>query len=182
MDKNPATFENLKIIKDSLIPGSSNLLFYDDAFSKIKLIQEIISTQKLPILYLDLDFLFSGFIHSNLFTFENLSLFNMLESDLNQILPKILTKISLEPHLVIIDSVNGLYNTFSNNEDSGRIVNTILMLISQHTKFSNSVLIIPALATKKDEKWILPNGRQILENENVKKFSISDRSKISIQK
>ena len=121
-------------------------------------------------------------MHSKLLTFENLSLFNTLESNLNQILPEILNKISLEPHLVIIDSVNGLYNILSNNEDSGRVVNAILMLISQHIKSSNSILIILALATKKDEKWILPNGRQILENENVKKISLSDRSKISIQK
>ena len=182
MDKNPATFENLEIINNSLNSGSSNLLFYENAFSKINLIQEIISAQKLPILYIDLDFLFSGFMHSKLLTFENLSLFNTLESNLNQILPEILNKISLEPHLVIIDSVNGLYNTLSNNEDSGRAVNAILMLISQHTRSSNSILIILALATKKDEKWILPNGRQILENENVKKISLSDRSKISIQK
>ncbi len=175
-------FENLEIIKDSLNPGSSNLLFYEDAFLKINLIQEIISAQKLPILYVDLDFLFTGFVHSKLLTFDNLSLFNTLDSNLNQILPEILNKISLEPHLVIVDSVNGLYNTLSNNEDSGRTVNSILMLILQHIKSSDSILIIPALATVKDEKWILANGRQILENENIKKISLSDRSKISIQK
>ena len=182
MDKNHAEFENFELIQDNLIPSSSNLLFYEDAFSKIKLLNQILISQNLPILYVDLDFLFSGFIHSKLLNFEKFSLFNTLESNLNQILPKILTKISLEPHLIIFDSLNGLYNTLSNNEDSGRAVNSTLMLISQHIKFSDSILIIPALATKKDEKWFLPNGRQILENENVKKFFLSDRSKISIQK
>ena len=169
-------------MKDSLIPSSSNLLFYEDAFSKIKLIQQIVSSQTLPILYIDLDFLFSGFIHSQLITIPNLSLFNTTESNLTEILPKVLSKISEQSHLVIFDSINGLYNALSNDEDSGRVVNTILMLISQNVKFSNSILIIPALAGKKEDKWVLPNGRQILENENMKKFFISDRSKINSEK
>ena len=182
MDKNHTLFENFELIQDNLIPCSSNLLFYENAFSKIKLIQQIVSSQNLPTLYVDLDLLFSGFIQSQLLTIPNLALFNTLESNLNEILPRILSKISIEPHLVIFDSINGLHNAFSNLEDSGRIVNSILMLIAQNVKFSNSILIISALATKKEQKWILPNGRQILENENVKKFSISDRSKIIIEK
>ena len=112
----------------------------------------------------------------------NLSLYNTLESNLNEILPAILSKISKETHLVIFDSINGLYNIFSNDEDSGRVVNSLLMLVAQNIKFSNSILIITALAGKKEEKWLLPNGRQILENENMKKFFISDRSKINIEK
>ena len=182
MDKNHTAFENFELIQENLTPSSSNLLFYEDAFSKIKLIQQIASSQKLPILYVDLDLLFSGFIQSQLLEISNLSLFNILESNLNEILPEILSKISTESYLVVFDSINGLYNIFSNSEDSGRIVNSILMLVEQNIKFSNSILIFSALATKKEQKWILANGRQILENENMKKFSISDRSKITIEK
>ena len=182
MDKNHATFENFQLLEENLVPSSSSLLFYENAFSKIKLIQEITSKQNLPILYIDLDFLFSGYVKSKLFTISNLTLFNTLESKVNEILPEILTKISIEPHLVIFDSINGLYNTLSNVADSGRLVNTILMLLARNIIFSNSILIISALATKKENDWILPNGRQILENENMKKFVISERSKISIEK
>ena len=182
MDKNHTRFENFELLQNNLIPSSSNLLFYEDAFSKIKLIKQISTVQPLPILYFDLDFLFSGFTHSKLLALPNLSLFNTLESHVNEILPKILAIISTEPHLVILDSINGLYNTLSNDEDSGRIVNSILMLVAQNVKFSKSILIISALAKKKEGKWLLPNGRQILENENMKKFFISDRSKINIEK
>ena len=100
---------------------------------------------------------------------------------MNEILPEILTKISIKPHLVIFDSINGLYNTLSNNNDSGRIVNSILMLFARNVSFSNSILIISALARKKENNWLLPNGRQILENDKMKKFIISDRSKIRIE-
>tara|TARA_B100001123_G_scaffold332020_1_gene374521 strand:- start:219 stop:770 length:552 start_codon:yes stop_codon:yes gene_type:complete len=182
LDKNYTTSENFEFIKDNLTLSSSNFLFYENAFSKIKLIHQITSSQKLPILYFDFDFLFSGFVHSQLLTVPDLSLFNTLESSLNEILPNFLTKISTKSHLVIVDSLNGLFNTLSNDEDSGRVVNSILMLIAQHAKFSNSILIIPALAGKKKGKWFLSNGRQILENENMKKFFISDRSKTNIEK
>jgi len=182
LDKNHTTFENLHLLEDNLVPSSFSLLLYENAFSKIKLIQEITAKQTLPIAYVDLDFLFSGYIKSRLLTITNLSLFNTVESTIGEILPKILTKISTEPHLVIFDSMNGLYNTLSNDVDSGRIINSILMLLGQNSQFSKSILIAFALAVKKDNNWVLPNGRQILENENIKKFFISDRSKITIEK
>ena len=85
MDKNHTTFDNFALIQDSLIPSSSNLIFYEDAFSKIKLVEQISTSQNLPILYIDLDFLFSGFINSQLLSLPNLSLFNTLESNFNEI-------------------------------------------------------------------------------------------------
>ena len=182
MDKNHTTFENFHLLQEHLVPSSSTLLFYENAFSKIQLIQEITSKQNLPVLYIDLDLLFSGYVKSELLTIPNVTLFSTLNSKINEILPKIFTKISTEPHLVIFDSINGLYNTLSNDADSGRTVNAILMLLARNIIFSNSILIISALATKKENDWILPNGRQILENENMKKFVISERSKISIEK
>ena len=181
MDKNHTTFENFQLLEENLVPSSSSLLFYENAFSKIKLIQEIASKQSLPILYVDFDFLFSGYVKSKLVIMSNLTLFSTLESKINEILPEILTKISIEPHLVIFDSVNGLYNTLSNDADSGRLVNTILMLLARNISFSNSILIISALAGNKENNWILPNGRQILENSKIKKIIISDRSKIVIE-
>jgi len=181
LDKNHTTFENLQLLEENLTPSSSSLLFYETAFSKIKLIHKITSKQNLPILYVDLDFLFTGYVKSQLLTIPNLTLFNTLESTINEILSKILTKISSKPHLIIFDSMNGLYNTLSNNADSGRVVNSMLMLLAQNSISSKSILIILALAEKKNDNWILPNGRQILENENMKKFFISDRSKISIE-
>ena len=181
MDKNHTTFENFQLLEENLLPSSSSLLFYENAFSKIKLIQEITSNQSLPVLYIDLDFLFSGYIKSQLLTIPNLTLFSTLESKINEILPKILTKISTEPHFVIFDSINGLYNTLSNDADSGRVVNAILMFLVRNVTFSNSILIISALAGKKENNWLLPNGRQILENNKMKKFIISDRSKITIE-
>jgi len=181
LDKNHTTFENFQLLEKNLTSSSSSLVFYENAFSKIKLIQEIISKQNKSILYVDLDLLFSGYMKSQLLKIPNLSLFNTAEEGLDEILPKILTKISTESHLVIFDSMNGLYNILSNDADSGRVVNSLLMLLAQNSQFSKSTLVVFALAGKKDNNWVLPNGRQILENENMKKFFISNRSKITIE-
>ena len=178
MDKNHTTFENFQLLEERLISSNSYIFFYENAFSKIKLIKEITSKQSLPILYVDLDFLFSGYVKSKLLTIPNLTLFSTLESKINEILPKIFTKLATKPHFVIFDSINGLYNTLSNDADSGRLVNSILMLLARNISFSNSILIVSALAGKKENDWVLPNGRQILENDVMKKFVISDRSKI----
>ena len=182
MDKNHTTFENFQLLEEHLTSSSSNLLFYENAFSKIKVIQEIISKQSLPVLYIDLDFLFSGYVKSKLLEIPNLTLFTTLDSGINDLLPKIFVKLSEEPHLVIFDSINGLYNTLSNDTDSGRLANSILMLLARNVSFSDSILVILALAGKKEKDWILPNGRQILENNEIKKFTISDRSKIIFEK
>ena len=181
LDKNHTPFKNFQLLEENLIPSSSNLLFYENAFSKIKLIREITSKQSLPILYIDFDFLFSGYFQSQLLTISDITLFNTLESSINEILPKILTKISIKPHLVIFDSINGLFNTLSNDADSGRVVNSILMLLARNVSFSNSILLIFALAEKKEKNWLLPNGRQMLQNAKIKNFLISDRSKITIE-
>ena len=141
MDKNHTTFENFQLLEENLVSSSSNLLFYENAFSKIQLIKEIISKQTFPILYIDLDLLFSGYVKSELLTIPNLTLFTTLESKINEIFPQIFTKISKEPHFVIFDSINGLYNTLSNDADSGRMVNSILMLLARNVTFSNSISV-----------------------------------------
>ena len=47
------------------------------------------------------------------------------------------------------------------------------MLLSANQKFSKSTLVITCMGQKKEESWILPIGRHILEFENMNKFSIS---------
>ena len=84
MDKNHTTFDNFQLLEEHLVPSSSNLLFYENAFSKIQLIQEITSKQDLPVLYIDLDLLFSGYVKSELVTIPNLTLFTTLESKINE--------------------------------------------------------------------------------------------------
>jgi hypothetical protein len=56
------------------------------------------------------------------------------------------------------------------------------MLLTTNVKFSKSILFVTCLGQKKDEDWILPTGRHILEFENINRFEINeDATKIEIK-
>ena len=56
------------------------------------------------------------------------------------------------------------------------------MLLSANAKFAQSILFVTCLVTKKDDDWILPTGRHILEFENINRFEIIENDeKIKIK-
>ena len=64
MEKNHTLFENFETAKNKMIPCSTNLIFYNDAFSKTKFMSKIMELSEDPIIYLDFDLLFSGYLES----------------------------------------------------------------------------------------------------------------------
>ena len=137
----------------------------------------------LPILYLDFDLLFSGFFEAEYITrLPNIQVITPESETLKVLLPNILTKISSEKTIVILDSLNGLYS-FLDGDNLGRFVNSLIMLFAANLKFSQSTLLITCLALQKEKKWIMPTGRHILESENVNRFLISENNdKIKFEK
>lgn len=174
--------ENFDEIKGK-ITSESNLIFYKDPFSKITALNKIIESFEIPVIYLDLDLLFSGYVESGQISSDtNLNIIRPNIGNLKDMLANILQTASRQKSLVIIDSLNGLY-TFTNDDSPGRIVNSLIMLISTNLKFSQSTLLITCLALEKEKKWIMPTGRHILESENVNRFLISENSeKIKFEK
>ena len=56
------------------------------------------------------------------------------------------------------------------------------MLMATNVKFSKSILFVTCLGQKKENTWILPTGKLILEFENINKFEINENNKkIKIQ-
>ena len=68
MEKKQTLFENFETAKNKMLPWSTNLIFYNDAFSKTKFMSKIMESFEDPITYLDFDLLFSGYIESNYIT------------------------------------------------------------------------------------------------------------------
>jgi len=172
MEKNHTLFENFETAKNKMLPCSTNLIFYKDAFSKTKFMSKIMESFQIPIIYLDFDLLFSGYFENNHITKP--SKFEVIKPNANnfiELLPNILTKISSQKTILILDSLNGLYS-FQNDDNPSRFVNSLIMLLSANLKFSQSILFVTCLAQKKDDAWILPTGRHILEFENINKFEI----------
>ena len=54
--------------------------------------------------------------------------------------------------------------------------------LTTNAKFSKSILFVTCLGQKKDDDWVLPTGRHILEFENVNRFEINENeAKIKVK-
>ena len=167
LDKNPEIIldDNLKYIQSEFKKNIPNLILSSNSFHKIEFLNKIISSTKNPIIFVDMDLLYSGYIESKIIQHkENLTIFQPSNQNWKEKLAEISNKISKEEFLIIIDSFNGIYNIFDDLE-SARFVNSCIMLLSSLGKQSNSTIIITALARKKENsEWILsPGGKKIMK-------------------
>jgi hypothetical protein len=181
MEKSHTLFENFETAKNKMIPCSTNLIFYNDAFSKTKFMSKIMKSFEDSITYLDFDLLFSGYLESNhIAKPPNVEIIKPDKGNFKELIPNILTKASSQKTILIVDSLNGLYS-FLDDENPARFVNSLIMLMATNVKFSKSILFVTCLGQKKDDVWFLPTGRHILEFENINRFEINeDAGKIEV--
>ena len=178
MEKNHTLFENFETAKNKMLPCSTNLIFYNDAFSKTKFMSKIMESFEDPIIYLDFDLLFSGYLESGHITKpSNMEIIKPDKENLKDLLPNILTNVSSQKTILILDSLNGLYN-FIDDDNPARFVTSLIMLLTTNAKFSKSILFVTCFGKKRDDDWILPTGRHILEFENVNRFEINENDAI----
>ena len=167
LDKSPEIIsdDNLEYIQNEFKKNIPNLILCSNSFHKIEFLNKIIISTKNPIIFVDMDLLYSGYIESKIIQHkENLTIFQPSNLNWKEKLAEISNKISKEEFLIIIDSFNGIYNIFDDLE-SARFVNSCIMLLSSLGKQSNSTIIITALARKKENsEWILsPGGKKIMK-------------------
>jgi len=159
-----------KIIQPVLAKKPINLIAYSDPYAKTVLIKELIGESNDQIIYLDFDLLFSGYIHSNIISkSENLSLFQVEKRTWENTLQQTLLEISLNKCIVIIDSINIFYNTFTERSDVGRFINSSIMLLANSAKISNSIILISAFIPSR-EKISEEMPKYIIETELLSKF------------
>ena len=167
LDKNPEIIldENIEYIQSEFKKNIPNLILSSNSFHKIEFLNKIIISIKNPIIVVDMDLLYSGYIESKMIQEkENLMIFQPTNLNWKEKLSEIINKISKKEFLIIIDSFNGIYNIFDDLE-SARFVNSCIMLLSSLGKQSNSTIIITAMARKKENsEWILsPGGKKIMK-------------------
>ena len=168
LDKNPEIIldDNLEKIQNEFRKNVPSLVLCSDSFHKIEFLNKLINSVENPIIFVDMDLLYSGYIESKMIQKrENLVIFQPNKLNWEKELSEIITKGSKSEFLIIIDSFNGIYNLFDDLE-SARFVNSCIMLLSSLGKQSNSTIIITTMARKKDNnEWILsPGGKHILKS------------------
>lgn len=150
-----------------------NSILYSDPFLKAGFIAKLVGDAKTDILYLDLDLLYSGYIVSGMLTPpSNLSLFQPTLELWNKILTNVLVKLSTTKSVVIVDSLNGLYNLLNERKEIGKLVNSYIMLITSMARKTGSYVVVASMVRfKKEEGWILsPTGKRLIETDMVRKI------------
>lgn len=160
-------------LTDILSQKKINSVLYSDPFLKAGFISKLVSETKIDILYVDLDLLYSGYVMSGTLALQkNLTLYQPSEDTISDILTEILVKASMSQVLIIIDSINGLFNALNYKKQAGKVVASIIMLLASIVHKTNSFLIIASMARyKKEEGWVLsPTGKRLVETKNSKKI------------
>ncbi|MBI5860226.1 MAG: hypothetical protein HZB73_06050 [Nitrosarchaeum sp.] len=168
LDKNPEQIldEDLIYVKKEFLNKSPNIILCSEPFLKAEFLNELIDSINDPVIFLDFDLLYSGYIVSEMIKKnDRVEIYRPNKIDWKKIVSEIAKRISNEKFLVIIDSFNGFYSIFDEKE-SGRFINASLMLLSSIGREYGSPVIITAIVRKNDEdRWILsPGGRHIIDS------------------
>ncbi|MFZ8921532.1 MAG: hypothetical protein ACO2Y5_00955 [Nitrosopumilaceae archaeon] len=130
---------------------------------------KLIESVDFPVIFLDFDLLYSGYVNSGMIR-KNEKLEILVSNGTTFIdnIKEIIRKIQNEKSLIILDTINGLYNMFDELEYV-RFINSAIMLLSSVAKYSNSLIVITAMIRKNESNdYILsPTGRHLVRSKNV---------------
>ena len=169
MDQNKATIRNV------LEQNTTNMIFYDDSFTKTSFFTSEIPNWEIPIFYFDFDLQYTGFVRSGITQeMKNLNLLCPENGSLREDLKSVIAKISKERSLIIIDSLNGLFNVLEGDKDLGRLVNSFLMLLVSAANHTKSTIMVGILSKLNEDRWVLYNtGRSVIDNECFTKIQLT---------
>ncbi len=163
-------------VRNALEQNTTNMIFYEDSFTKTSFFTREVSNCKVPIFYIDFDLQYTGFVKSGITQeMENLNLLHPENGSLREDLKSIITKISREKSLIVIDSLNGFFNILEGDKDLGRLINSFLMLLVSAANHTKSTIVVGVLSKLNEEgRWVLYNtGRSVIDNEYFTKIQLT---------
>ena len=156
-------------IQNEFEKNMPNIVLCSEPFHKAEFLNRLINSVENPIIFVDMDLLYTGYVESGMIQKkDNVIIFHPNKASWREKLLEIISKISKEKFLVVIDSFNGVYNIFDDLE-SARFINSCIMLLSSVGRQTSSSVVITAMARKKENnEWILsPGGKQIIKSEKT---------------
>ena len=168
LDKNPEQIldTNLTHIQKEFGNNIPSIVLCSEPFHKAEFLNRIINSVENPIIFVDMDLLYTGYVESGMIKKKNnVTIFHPDKTSWREKLLEIITKVSKEKFLVVIDSFNGVYNMFDDLE-SARFINSCIMLLSSVGRQTSSSVVITAMARKKENnEWVIsPGGKQIIKS------------------
>lgn len=176
LSKNPeqvnSKIEN--ILEQNLI----NIIYYENSFAKAKFLTKTIEKWDIPTFYLDFDLLYSGYVKANMVpTLKNVTLLWPNSENLRENLESVIEKISMTKSVVVIDSLNGFFNTLE-DDDAGMLINSFIMMLASSAKNTKSIILVGSLSKLNDEnEFVLySSGRHVIDNKHMKKIQLVESS------
>ena len=171
LDKSPEWVldNDLSLVQNEFGKNIPSIVLCSEPFYKAEFLNILINSVKIPVIFVDMDLLYTGYIESGLIQKnDNVTIFHPEKKDWKDKLSKIISNASKQKVLVVIDSFNGVYNMFDDLE-SARFINSCIMLLSSLGRETSSSVVISAMARKKDNnEWVIsPGGKQIIKSEKT---------------
>ena len=170
MDKNPRQFlDNLQETLNGFSKNDLNIILCSEPFVKSQFLNELIDSVDYPVIFLDFDLLYTGYVISGMISKNDVvKIYRPERDNLEKTFSEVIQKISEKKYLVILDSFNGFYSLFS-EIDSWIFVNSLTMLAASVARQKGSAIVVSAMARKKENKfWVLsPGGRHIIRSKKT---------------
>ena len=171
LDKNPEQIidNDLTQIQIKFEQNNPNIVLCSKPFNKVEFLDKLINSTEDPIIFIDMDLLYTGYVQSGMIQKkENVVIFCPNKINWKEKISEIISNVSKERFLIIIDSFNGLYNLFDELE-SAIFINSCLMLLSSIGNQTKSSVVITGMARKKENNgWVLsPGGKHIIKSEKT---------------
>jgi len=172
LSKNPEQVNSKieSILEQNLI----NIIYYENSFAKAKFLTKTIEKWDIPTFYLDFDLLYSGYVKANVVpTLKNVTLLWPNSENLRENLESVIEKISMTKSVVVIDSLNGFFNTLE-DDDAGMLINSFIMMLASSAKNTKSIILVGSLSKLNDEnEFVLySSGRHVIDNKHMKKIQL----------
>ena len=165
---------NFLQIQNEFTDKSPNFILSSNPFLKTEFLNKLIEYVNIPVIFLDFDLLYSGYMNSGIIRKnKKLNIYVSSKISLNDDIKDIVKKIETKQSLVILDSLNGLYNMF-NELENVRFINAAIMLLSSVAEYSKSQIVVTAMTRKNenDEYILSPTGRHLVQLKNVGFFEL----------
>ncbi|MBA4451639.1 MAG: hypothetical protein H2B03_00450 [Nitrosopumilaceae archaeon] len=171
LDKNPNQVfdKDLLEIKNKFSEKNLNFILSSNPFFKTEFLNKLVESADVPVVFLDFDLLYSGYVNSGIIKKnEKLEILVSNGETFIDDIKEIIRKIESKKSLIILDTLNGLYNMFDELEYV-RFINSAIMLLSSVAKYSNSLIVITAMTRKNESnEYILsPTGRHLFRSKNA---------------
>ena len=160
---------NLVHIQEEIKQKISTMILCSETFDKAEFLNRLIKTTQNPTIVVDMDLLYTGYVESGMIKKkDNVTIFHLDNQNWNKKLLEIISKVSNEKFLVIIDSINGVYNMFD-SIDSARFINSCIGLLSSIARQSYSSIVIAGIARKNENRDLVlsPGGKQVIQLSNT---------------